>query len=273
MPFVLEWLSGSCDQYDMGAPVRIAHIPAKATDGEVVLRFLHEASASPTLDALTDHFAEVALAYGFDHFLCAYVASPGRPVQPKVLFGRPHRELVERYREQKLAAHDPTVQYIFASAAPFTWSDMRRDKLTPQQHGVFENAARYGFNDGLVIPVHGAAGDIWAVVLVSRAPITLDREALSAVSAAAILYASTGATLAELKQDEPTSTPLTKRETQCLAWASRGKTDWEIAKLLQIGDKTVNMHIDNARRKLGVGSRSQAALAAWRRGWLLDYPD
>ncbi len=258
----------------MGAKLRIARAANEATDEEIVLRFLREAGAMADLEALTNEFANVATHFGFDHFVCAYIASPGRPVQPQVLFGRPHMPSAEKYVAEKLAAHDPVVQHIFTSPTPFTWEDVLRQRpLTPAQQRVFDNAAAHGFHDGFVIPIHGASGDIWSVVLVSKGPVTLDKQARASVTAAATLYAVTGATLAELQQDEPTSTPLTKRETQCLAWAAQGKTDWEIGQLLQIGDKTVNMHIDNARKKLDASSRAQAALIAWRRGWLLDYPD
>lgn len=45
-----------------------------------------------------------------------------------------------------------------------------------------------------------------------------------------------------------------------LTWAARGKSSTNIAVILRISDRTVNFHIDNAMRKLGVATRIQAAV-------------
>jgi len=53
---------------------------------------------------------------------------------------------------------------------------------------------------------------------------------------------------------------LTDREKQALTWASRGKSSADIAVILDISERTVNFHMDNAMRKLGVATRIQAAV-------------
>jgi len=42
----------------------------------------------------------------------------------------------------------------------------------------------------------------------------------------------------------------------------RGKTSLEIAKILDLGKRTVDFHLDNARNKLGVATRTEAAIKA-----------
>jgi len=49
---------------------------------------------------------------------------------------------------------------------------------------------------------------------------------------------------------------------ETLTWAARGKTSAEIAKLLDLSKRTVDFHIENARTKLGVSTRIQAAVKA-----------
>jgi DNA-binding CsgD family transcriptional regulator len=61
-------------------------------------------------------------------------------------------------------------------------------------------------------------------------------------------------------------TPMTARESEVLAWVAAGKSDWAIGRILNISGKTVNFHVENAKRKLGVGTRVQAVLAAMRGG-------
>ena len=59
---------------------------------------------------------------------------------------------------------------------------------------------------------------------------------------------------------------LSDREVQCLQLIAAGKTSWAIAEILGISQHTVNAHIRNIVRKLGVATRPQAVAEAMRRG-------
>ena len=59
---------------------------------------------------------------------------------------------------------------------------------------------------------------------------------------------------------------LTERETEVLRLLAQGKTNKEIARDLTIGEQTVKTHVSNILAKLGVQSRTQAALHAARIG-------
>ncbi|MFM2421929.1 MAG: hypothetical protein RL291_459 [Pseudomonadota bacterium] len=67
----------------------------------------------------------------------------------------------------------------------------------------------------------------------------------------------------------PEGVALTFREAQVLRWIAEGKSDWQIGIILRIAPKTVNYHTENAKKKLGVATRIQAAFLADRAG-LLD---
>jgi NarL family two-component system response regulator LiaR len=60
--------------------------------------------------------------------------------------------------------------------------------------------------------------------------------------------------------------PLTERETEVLRELASGKSNKEIAAALVIAEKTVRTHVSNILAKLGVASRTQAALHAVRSG-------
>jgi DNA-binding NarL/FixJ family response regulator len=57
---------------------------------------------------------------------------------------------------------------------------------------------------------------------------------------------------------------LTKRETEVLKLISLGYTNREIANELVIAEVTAKVHVRNIIRKLGVRSRTEAAIAALR---------
>jgi two-component system, NarL family, response regulator LiaR len=59
---------------------------------------------------------------------------------------------------------------------------------------------------------------------------------------------------------------LTDRETEVLLLVARGKANKEIAAALGIGEQTVKSHVSSILAKLGVQSRTQAALHAARIG-------
>jgi two-component system, NarL family, response regulator LiaR len=59
---------------------------------------------------------------------------------------------------------------------------------------------------------------------------------------------------------------LTERETEVLRLLARGKANKEIARALSIGEQTVKTHVGSILAKLGVQSRTQAALHAVRIG-------
>ena len=66
--------------------------------------------------------------------------------------------------------------------------------------------------------------------------------------------------------EEPEREELTARERKVLALIARGLSNREIARELSISEPTVRTHVSNILRKLGLKSRTQAALYALRQG-------
>ncbi|TPE59178.1 helix-turn-helix transcriptional regulator [Sandaracinobacter neustonicus] len=66
----------------------------------------------------------------------------------------------------------------------------------------------------------------------------------------------------------PADSQLTKREVECLRWASIGKTDKEISMILGRSHATVRFHIQNAGEKLDAVNRSQTIFKAAQLGYL-----
>jgi DNA-binding NarL/FixJ family response regulator len=60
--------------------------------------------------------------------------------------------------------------------------------------------------------------------------------------------------------------PLTEREREVLGLVAQGKANKEIARQLEISERTVRTHVSSILGKRGLGSRTQAALYAVREG-------
>lgn len=58
--------------------------------------------------------------------------------------------------------------------------------------------------------------------------------------------------------------PVTKRESEVLYWVSYGKTSWEISQILTMSPRTVNKHLEQIYKKLGVENRTSAAAISIR---------
>ncbi|MFT7561097.1 MAG: DNA-binding NarL/FixJ family response regulator [Flavobacteriales bacterium] len=53
--------------------------------------------------------------------------------------------------------------------------------------------------------------------------------------------------------------PITKREAEVLSWIAKGKTNREIALILDMSPRTVNKHLEQIYKKIGVDNRTSAA--------------
>jgi two-component system, NarL family, response regulator LiaR len=72
--------------------------------------------------------------------------------------------------------------------------------------------------------------------------------------------------LREVRTPDRSAECLTERETQVLRLLTKGMSNQEIAQALIIGEQTVKSHVSHILAKLGVPSRTQAALYAIRTG-------
>jgi DNA-binding NarL/FixJ family response regulator len=70
-----------------------------------------------------------------------------------------------------------------------------------------------------------------------------------------------------LDPDDPFM-PLSPREMEILECVTRGLSNKEIARRLQISQQTVKNHMTSILKKLNVEDRTQAAVTALRRGWV-----
>jgi DNA-binding NarL/FixJ family response regulator len=70
----------------------------------------------------------------------------------------------------------------------------------------------------------------------------------------------------EVRAPDTTPAALSERETEVLVLIAQGKANKEIAAELTIGEKTVKTHVSSILNKLGLQSRTQAALYAAQSG-------
>lgn len=116
--------------------------------------------------------------------------------------------------------------------------------------------------------VHGFLGSTLFIFSVSAPDRTAFKETIrpALVKASHLIHS----TLYGTRQPTPGNriNPLTKREIDCLSWAAVGKTDSEIADILQIARWTVVTYLQNARVKLGCSNRTATVATALSLGMI-----
>lgn len=164
-----------------------------------------------------------------------------------------------RYQQAEHIHHDPVVRQATITTLPIYW-----DRSPKGRSVVFDEAREHGLANGITIPIHGANGEWSLLSVASDTASHLDRQHTSAFVGQVQLTAFYMSEAAR-RFSETTSVsirPLTKREKECLLWASRGKTSWEIGGILLISEPTVVFHLTNAKNKLEATNRRQAVAKA-----------
>jgi DNA-binding CsgD family transcriptional regulator len=220
--------------------------------------FVEGVSASEDANALCSATAKALAALDFHRF-AYFVLSKPNSGGGELISTYPQAWL-ERYEEQKYEWIDPVIQGVRAFDAPFEW-DQAPANTTPAQLQLFDEAAQFGIHCGFAIPFRDSGHPIAAMTIVASEPPGAFRRCVQAnrptlqlmavfvhLHARRILFA--GRVVAGVR--------LSRRELECLRWAARGKSAWEIGRILGIARRTVSFHLDNAKAKLGVRTICQA---------------
>jgi len=157
-------------------------------------------------------------------------------------------------------ADHPNIPEIWRTGTVSIWPLLTaRDETSISILELREKLARRGLTHGVSVPVVGTTGQTGGAVLLGARyegdPICL------AMLKLACLYAC-DRVISLQRTAVRQRYGLSEREFECMKWVSGGKTDWEIGQILSISNKTVNYHVENAKRKMKVPTRVQAVVAA-----------
>lgn len=237
---------------------------------EEALSFLRDARSITSIPELEARFYGLASQFGYSRTTCVLMAEAGRPIRPRVLFGIGDDAAREAYIENGRQRIDPTYRAVFSATRAFTWSDVEPLIASDEARELFRDARQDG-SEGLIVPVHGAYGEVSAVVLVGP-HADVSEPARAVLQACGAMFALAGAHLLEREEEAEAAAGLTRREAQILVWLSKGKSVPETADILDISVGTAKTHLDRAKAKLGHQATIPTILEAARRGWLID-PD
>ena len=169
----------------------------------------------------------------------------------------------QHYDKEHYVQVDPTVQHACSSLSPLIWSDAMY--ATDVQKRFKDEARQYGLAEGATFPVHSRNGDFGMLSLsLSDSDEEARQHARAMLSWGALLAAMTHETMTRIVKGHSAaqSPKLTRREAEILAWIAQGKSNWEIARLVDISEHGVSYHVRNILLKFDVGSRHRAVAKA-----------
>jgi LuxR family quorum-sensing system transcriptional regulator CciR len=139
----------------------------------------------------------------------------------------------------------------------------RMIQLTPRDLRVLDAAAGHGIGDGFTVPAHvpGELSGSCSFATARGIPMRPDKLALTQLVGAFAFEAARRLTRVH-QQPGTTVVHVSARERECLVWVARGKSDWEIARILGISPDTVHQYVKHARVAHDVVSRSQLVAKA-----------
>lgn len=202
-------------------------------------------------DALPDILKAIASEIGLSHIAHLRFASDrSEDVTVLTAVNTYSREWQARYFLKQYSKIDPVISYGVQAIAPFDWESLPRD--VPAVQNFFADAINHGVGcNGLSIPVRNRKN---AHSLVSFSSDLPKQEwevfKLSNMTNFQQLSALIDAAEGVGRKLHKTPVQLTEREERCLTWAARGKTQQEVAEILDLSLGSVKTHLDTARRKL-----------------------
>src|SRR5690348_5027600 len=222
-----------------------------------------------TVEELHSNATAIARQMGFEHFLYG--------VQINTSLTRPYRFILSCYPEEwrkhydkeGYATVDPTVSHCAKTSIPIIW---KNEIYKGRKENQFRSEAKdSGLVSGVSFPVHGRRGEVAMLSLcTSRESGEAQDDILAAMGKASLLSCYLHEAVQRIvlsKGPLPLKKiNLTEREKECLLWAAEGKTGWEIANIINISERTVTFHLQNAAQKLGVVNRQQAISRALSMG-------
>ncbi len=237
---------------------------------------IEKLKSAKNLEDLTAQIEEYASEVGFDNFGFA-AKFPAMHHQKDGFFARQNYKnlLSENYsklRNPEFVKTDARAQVSIKKLPAGAWrvsGETSYDNLfeiyTPTMRAQLDQASEFGVRSGITLPlsIQNIEWGFLTFTLRSNNSIKdLEAQLLDAMH-----FTSFASSVCEqIAGRNSKKHKLSMRELEILKWAAIGKTSWEISSIFNISERTVNFHLTNIAKKLGVTGRRAACSVAIARG-------
>ena len=199
---------------------------------------------------------------GFDYYALAnHVDLRAMGCRPFLLHNYPE-SWADFYLQEELGPIDPVRRTSHRTSRGFRWSQIHRHiSLSARDRSILAAGDAYGIGEGFTVPGHvpGEVSGSCSFVVPRGKPLPDDMLWTAQLVGELALER---ANILSGRVFTANDVELTERQIECVLWAARGKTDGEIAQIMEISKLTVEQHQKMARDRYGVGSRTALAIRA-----------
>ncbi len=232
-----------------------------------VQQFVRACNRVTRIPELEDLLEDATRTFGFDYYALSHHASLHSATNVIRIVDVP--ELwTDMIAARGYFNDDPVFAASEKTAASFNWFDLPNIiELTPRHIEIIEAARDAGIGNGFAVPVH-IPGEYPATC----AFLVRTGRNLPVANFPAVHYVGCFAFEAARRMtpgltrfgavEQRSGNTLTQRQFDCLALVAKGKSDWDIGRLLGISDQTVHKHIEESKRRYGVPTRMQLVVRA-----------
>lgn len=204
---------------------------------------------------------DITKELGFQRFALAH-HSNARPGEIVRLTNYPD-SWRETYTASRLFDVDPIHLASKRKSAAFEWSEVEQlIRLTPEHRDMLRHCATHGIVNGYTIPVHIPGDATGSCTFVVDEHHGLPHENLPIAHMIGSYAFEAARRYVRAKTDTKAAPRLTQRQLDCIILVAKGKTDWEIAKILGLSEDTVSEHIDGARERFDLARRTELVVRA-----------
>jgi len=197
---------------------------------------------------------------GFQYFALTHHVDLARVSGGAIHLHNYPTQWADYYHRHALGVTDPVHRASHVARVGFSWSHMAEMiPLSGRDRRILALGRAQGIGDGFTVPavhVPGEARGSCSFANEAGRPMPHDMLPLAEVAG---LFAFEGArrlwSIGSLGQTLPRPM-LTDRQRDCVLWVARGKSDWEISLILNVGEETVARHIKQACERYGVNKRT-----------------
>jgi len=227
------------------------------------LDFVERLDSLHTTDEIWRAFADFAAPYGFEYSGYMDLPAPGERLEDTLICHRAPPDWLNRYLKNNYIVKDPLALHLTKTALPYTLEDvMSSAHYDADQRRILHERTEFGIKSTFHVPLRSPRNGP-AMIGVAG-----ENAALEPSQKSDLVFVSL-CTHLRLRPPLPFGEPLphlTDRERECLHLVACGKSDQQIGETLKISDKTANFHIESAKRKYKVSSRTLAAIMAAKAG-------
>jgi DNA-binding CsgD family transcriptional regulator len=229
--------------------------------------FIERSTAAADVGELVREFKSALSASGYDYVACGAIGGhdiyqSGLPA-PAVVVDYPGF-WQQHYFDENFIEIDPIVSRAAVTRLPYCWEQLR--DLSSAQQRFFDESREAGLLHGVSVPLHGPAGEVFITSVSSAHAEVQPLRDVHTINLLVTQFHTAYLGLVEPASEVPVQ--LTARERECLLWSARGKSSWDIGVILNISERTVTYHLQNAMTKLDSTTRIMAIVKAIRTGLL-----